>query len=356
MVTLQFLSDTGQSGIHSICIGACLRLRADGYNVGFMKPVGFRVERDADTITDADAKFLKELLGMDDPLSDVNPVFLTPSLITQALGGEGEDLPRKVESAFRRLAAKRDVMVLQGAFTARQGALLKVSGFDIHNLLDTRVVLVDRYDDAYLVDNVLEAQNHFGEKLLGVIYNIVPPLRKSFIEDSVKPYLEQRGIPVLGMMPEDRILKSTSIQDLATTLHAQILSGRDHLGNLIESVMVGAMGPEHSLSFFRKRFNQCIITGGDRADLQLAALEANAKCIVLSGNLYPSSIVLAKSEEMGVPMLLVEEDTLTAAEKAELLIRTARTHEPRKLERLQELMDIWVDFDRLYRLSGLRPG
>jgi len=331
-----------------------MHLQAEGFKVGFMKPMGFRAIRDEDTVTDVDAKFLKDLLNLEDPLSDMVPVFLTPLLIQQALTGTGEDLPKKVLKSFSSIAENKDAVVLQGALTAPQGALLHLSGYDLNELLDTKVLLVERYDDAFQVDNVLEAQHHFGDKLLGVIFNMIPPLRKSFVDELIRPYLENKGVPLLGSLPEDRVLKSTSIRDLAETLQGQVLTGESHLDDLVENVMVGAMSQEHALSFFRKRFNQVIVTGGDRSDIQLAALEANARCIILSGNLYPSRIIMSKAEEMSIPLILVEDDTLTAAEKAELLIRSARTHETKKLYRLKELMDMYVDFDRIYQLSGLK--
>lgn len=354
MVNLHCLTEVGNSGIHTICIGLCMRLQAAGFKVGFMKPLGFRAVRDNDAVTDVDAKFLKDLLGLEDVLADICPVFLTPHLIQQALSGTGEDLAKKVLMSFSSIAENKDAVVLQGALTAPQGALLHLSGYDLSELLDSKVLLVERYDDAFQVDNVLEAQQHFGDKLLGVIFNMIPPVRKSFVDELIRPYLENKGIPMLGSLPEDRILKSTSIRDLAETLQGQVLTGESHLDDLVENVMVGAMGQEHALSFFRKRFNQVIVTGGDRSDIQLAALEANARCVILSGNLYPSRIILSKAEEMGIPLILVEDDTLTAAEKTELLIRSARTHETKKLERLKELMDMYVDFERLYQLSGLR--
>ncbi len=353
MINLHCLTEVGNSGIHTICIGICMRLQADGFKVGFMKPVGFRAMRDEEAVTDVDAKFLRDLLGLEDSLTDMCPVFLTPHIIQQALSGAGEDLPAKVKTSYDNLAKDKDALVLQGALTAPQGALLHLSGYDLNHLLDSHVVLVERYDDAFQVDNVLEAQHHFGDRLLGVIFNMIPPLRKSFVDELIRPYLEGKGIPMLGGLPEDRILKSTSIRDLAETLQGQVLTGENHLDDLVENVMVGAMSQEHALSFFRKRFNQVIVTGGDRSDIQLAALEANARCIILSGNLYPSRIIMSKAEEMSVPLILVEDDTLTAAEKAELLIRSARTHEAKKLERLKELMDMYVDFDRMYKLGGM---
>ena len=49
--------------------------------------------------------------------------------------------------------------------------------------------------------------------------------------------------------------------------------------------MLGAMGAELALKFFRTKPDKIVITGGDRADIQLAALETDTKCLVLTGNL-----------------------------------------------------------------------
>ena len=38
-------------------------------------------------------------------------------------------------------------------------------------------------------------------------------------------------------------------------------------------MLVGAMSVESALSYFRRKPNKAVITGGDRADIQLAALE-----------------------------------------------------------------------------------
>ena len=85
----------------------------------------------------------------------------------------------------------------------------------------------------------------------------------------------------------------------------------------------------------------------------LAAMEAKARCLILTGNLYPSSIILGKAEELGIPVVMVGMDTFSTAERADMIIRSARTHEVKKLERLQELIDCCVDLPRLRQLTGI---
>jgi len=143
------------------------------------------------------------------------------------------------------------------------------------------------------------------------------------------------------------------VGDLAELLDGRVLSGEANLDNLVEDIVVGAMGQEHALSLFRKHHNLCVVTGGDRSDIQLAAMEAKARCLLLTGNLYPSSIILGKAEEMGIPVIMVGTDTFTTAERADSIIKSARTHEAKKLVKLQELISCCMNLPRLRELTGL---
>jgi hypothetical protein len=354
MKVLYFVSEEGFSGIHTLCIGMCMRLKKEGFKLGFMKPLGNRYFKEEDLVTDGDAYFLWKTLELEDNIKDICPVLLTPHLVREALSEGRQDYLKKVKVAFGRISEGKDVVVIQGPLTARQGEFLGLSAYKLSRELNVPVILVEKYDDAFFADNVLYAKEVFAQSLLGVIYNIVPPLRQTFLEEFLRPFLENAGIPVLGIIPEDRLLKSVSIRELIRSINGELLCGEEALDKLVEGVIVGAMSQEHAISFFRKRKNHCVVTGGDRSDIQLAALESSAACLVLSGNLYPSPIIIGRADEMGIPVIMVPDDTLSVAEKAEVVIRTARSHEPKKLERIGELLDIYVDMERLYRLSGLR--
>ncbi len=355
MKTVYLISEQGFSGLHTLSLGLCLRLKRDGFKVGFIKPLGNLYQKEGDLVTDADTSFLLETLGLDEELKDACPLILTPQLINNALVGERQDYLSIVKEAFGRVSEGKDIVLIQSSMSARQGAFLGLSGYDLARELGTKVVMVERFNDSLMADNALHAQSILGDLLQGVIFNMVSPGRQSFVHDMLSKYLEETAhLPVLGMIPEDRMLRSITIRELAASLHGEVLSGDEALDNLVEGVVVGAMGPEHAISVFRKRRGECVVTGGDRSDIQLAALEANLPCLILSGHLYPSPIILGKADEMGVPVILVNDDTLTAAEKTDMLIKTARTRGEKKMDRLSELMNMYVDVDRLYHLIGLK--
>src|SRR5690606_26950317 len=133
----------------------------------------------------------------------------------------------------------------------------------------------------------------------------------SHIENHIIKYLNSAKINVFGCVTSERLLSSVSIREMAKHLEGTILSATYKQDELVESFMLGAMGAELALKFFREKPDKAVITGGDRADIQLAALETDTKCLILTGNFSPSSIVVGRAEELGVPLLLVKYDTLT---------------------------------------------
>ena len=353
MVCIYFTSEVGLSGLHTLCIGLGRRFREENLTVGYIKPVGHRYFTVEGQVTDEDAAFMRQTLELKEDLADICPVVLTPQLVNTAYMEGASGLLERVMSAFARVSEGKDVVLVQGAYTSLQGRFMGLSAYQLAPLFKARVILVERFDDAFQADNVLAARDDFGESLVGVIYNIIPPNRESFVADILAPSLEKLGIAVLGKIPADRLLNSINVGDLAELLDGRVLAGEANLDNLVEDIVVGAMSQEHAMSVFRKFRNLCVVTGGDRSDIMLAAMEAKARCLILTGNLYPSSIILGKAEEMGIPVVMVGMDTFSTAERADMIIRSARTHEVKKLERLQELIDCCVDLPRLRQLTGI---
>ena len=52
-----------------------------------------------------------------------------------------------------------------------------------------------------------------------------------------------------------------------------------------------------------------VVTGADRTDIQLAALEASTQCLILTGAGEPLPQLVNRADELEVPLLKVEQDT-----------------------------------------------
>ncbi len=341
---------TGKSGI-AVALASVLADR--GMDVGYFKPYGTMPVVVDGLTTDEDALYVNRTLPRPSDVGDVCPVVRTQGLIERVLRGEAVDGIGGVLEAWQRCSEGRDVMVIEGPTEPVQGACVGLALTDVVRLFDAKVLLVDRPRPTDLPEDALAVSRQLGEDLAGLLLNGVHESRLPVARDRILPFLESRGIRTLGAIPFDPALGSVTVREIVEALDAVVITAEDRLDDTVEAFMVGAMGQEKALRFFRRKANKAVITGGDRADVQLAALETSTRCIVLTGNLPPDPFVATRAEELGVPMLMVDTDTLTAVERMEMLLGRVHLHDPVKAARIRAMLEKDCDLERLFRAAQL---
>lgn len=341
---------SGKSGV-VLCLG--IKLKEQGLQVGFMKPLSTLPAKMEGVSIDEDAYFTWKSLECDYPLELVSPVALSSRFIEDSLQEKAGQRSGSVSAAFDKISKDKDVVLLEGAGCLHQGRLLGMSAPEAAKQLNAEVLLVAKAQSDLIVDEILMAKDVFGNRLDGVIFNSVPHNYMDTCEELIIPTLAKEGISVFGSIPEDKILLAVTVAEIAEHLNGEVLCAKEKSDELVEAFMVGAMAQEHALRYFRLKKNKAVITGGDRADIQLAALETSTKCLILTGRFQPSPIVLARAEELGVPMILVDTDTYTAVERMDDLLGRVGWYERRKIERMCRLMKTHVRWPDLYKSMGL---
>jgi BioD-like phosphotransacetylase family protein len=350
MPALYVASSESYSGKTLACLALGTRWQRHSYNVGYIKPIGLLPVSVGGEVTDEDAQFVAEHLHLDASPADLCPIVLDPT--TCRLGPE--EARQRVLQAFSHLAEGLDVMLVGGSGAVlSRGAMLDLTGVDTAQLLDAKVLLVGKCESLFDADSILAAQRALEDRLIGVILNLVPPREQDRIWDDVVPCLESHGATVLGLLPRDPILHSVSVKELAEATAGELLCGESAAHELVENFVVGAMGVDRALRYFRRTPRKCVITGGDRSDIQLAALETPTRCLILTGEQRPRHTVLARAQELGVPVVLVSGDTLSTVETIERLLGRLRVREPRKIEHAVEQFEAHLDLAKLDAALGL---
>jgi BioD-like phosphotransacetylase family protein len=357
MKTLYIPSLQSFSGKTAVCLALGRRLQRDGYRVGYFKPLSTQAwEPIPGQTPDEDADFVRRVLGLEEPTEVLVGVRLTPSILRDTLCGcLGRDLLAEVRAAYERVAAGRDIMLLEGGASLREGVGIGLGPADVADALNATVLaVIPFYNEMNLVDDCAVAQLRLGGRLLGVLMNGVPQGSWPFIQDVARPCLEGRGIRVLGVLPRDERLRAISVGELAQVLGAEFLTLPERSDVLVENLVVGAMGVDQALPRIRRvPAPKAVITGGDRADIQWAALETGVACLILTGHLRPQPEVLRRAEELGIPVLLARQNTLETVEAIERVFGKTRLAQPEKLARFEALMAEHFDFARLYQELGI---
>ena len=354
MKAIYLASSTPFVGKNVVSVGLAHHLTRAGRKVGYFKPFGpFPIEYEG-AEADADAVFFKRNLGLDDRVEDICPVVITSETQADMLRGADLNAKERVMSAFERVCAGKDVVLCVGLGGLCTGQAAGFCTLDFVEAVDADVLMIDRYRYTFeSLDGILCAHGMFGDRLKGVIYNRVKESLLSEVENAARPFIESRGIRVLGALPDDPVIGALPVREIGTALDARILCGSAGLDELIEGFTIGAMNVEAAVRYFRRCNRRAVITGGDRVDVQLAAIEARVNCLILTGDLYPNERIITRAEESGTPLLLVSHDTATTIRICEDLSQRMSLNSERKLDRIREMCDKYIDFQRFIEALGL---
>ena len=157
----------------------------------------------------------------------------------------------------------------------------------------------------------------------------------------------------MGLIPQDRILNSISVREIAKRLNAEVLCCSEHLDWMVETLSIGAMNVNSALGYFRQRENMAVVTGGDRTELQMAALETSTHCLILTGRIPPKELIIERAESLEIPVLSVDTDTLTTVEVVDSAFGKVPLQEEIKVKQIKNLMKQHFDIDRLLKYLGL---
>jgi BioD-like phosphotransacetylase family protein len=347
-------STEAYSGKSGSILGIAKCLREKGLDIAYGKPLGTDWNDRQITALDEDVQFVAEVLRL--PPERLQPRILRLDEMTIQKRVRGEDQTNYQESLKKHYLQMQgvDLVLLEGPANLEEGTLFDLSLAQIAEVVNAKVLLVARFHSLLVAGALLSARQRLGDRLLGALINDIPEDRFEDIETTLRPFLEQRGVPIFGLLPRNALLRSVSVRELAHQLNAEVLCRADRLDLMVESLSIGAMNVNSALKYFRKGRNMAVVTGGDRTDIQLAALETSTHCLILTGQTPPSTAILSRAEDLEIPILSVDLDTLATVEIVDRAFGQVRMHEPMKVECMYQLMAQYVDAERLLSDLGLK--
>ncbi|KGG16481.1 MULTISPECIES: phosphotransacetylase family protein [unclassified Prochlorococcus] len=342
------------SGKSALTLGIARHLKSCNIPVRFGKPLATSLEFDSENnlsppFIDDDVRFIGSIIGLSEDNLIPSVDFIAPISAEKRLAESCLDpldgftlLKNKLNDSFKGLN------ILEAAGTINEGLLYGLSLAQLAKDFDAKVLLVHLWKDSRSVDSLLAAKKELGETLLGVVLNAVTPDEVKDLEHNVVPALRKLGVDVFGVMPRSPLLRSVTVEELVRRLDARVICCSERLELMVETLSIGAMSVNSAMEFFRKRRNMAVVTGADRTDIQLAALEASTQCLILTGAGEPLPQLINRAEELEVPLLKVDTDTLSTVEVIEHAFGHVRLHESVKASYAFRLVDEHCDLERLF--------
>jgi BioD-like phosphotransacetylase family protein len=348
MIPIFIASNTGYSGRTFVSLGLAMKLIDEGYKVGYIKPVGKVPVKKNRGVYDADALFIKDTLGLGEALDVISPYVQTYESQTLLFEGSLKDVKKQVLAAFKSLRGK-DFVIIGGASDFFEGSLLGMNALSLLEDMKARLLMVEPWRGEATADSLFGAAKLLGDRFGGGVINKVPVNTMDHVNETVRPFLEKKGVKVFGVFARDRELESATVRQLNEILHGTVVCCETGLDEYVENYLIGAMDVDSALNYFRRIPNKAVITGAYRSDIQLAAMETSTKCIILTGGLPTNDVVIGKAQAKGIPIISVADDTFTTIDKIEISMGKTSIREKRKVERVKDLMATGFDLKRFLK-------
>lgn len=288
------------------------------------------------------------------------------SLIAQ---GRYDNVLDKIIQKYKVLESQCDfILCISSDFEGAGSAFEFDVNADIaHNLGCPVLILGNAFerDTESVVNSVHIAMDLFSKndcQILGVIVNRAQPDKIAELLDALEARVPQ-GQLVPAVIPENKILNSLTLKEIAQNLNAEVLYGQEQLANQAFHYLVVAMQLQHYLP--RLRDNALIITPGDRGDVILSALQAHQSenypqiaGILLTTGLKPAPSVKRLLDGLPglVPILSVELDTYETATRLGSMHAYITADNQAKIALSLKMFEAFVDVKTLERqISTIQP-
>jgi len=334
-----------------LSIGLIQYLQNQGKKVAYFKPIGIPKAAFSNK-ADVDVGFiqnsvLKEVI----PYDITSPVSIPDSYYIDLIDRDiKEDYLDKIKKAYEVISKDFDYVIIEGAPSIRKFIRVGIDDISIaQNLGIEELIVVNCESSDRCIDNLYFTKNYFdyrNMKIKGIIFNLIDHEYIARIEELEENNIKRYGIPVLGIVEKSYVLYSPRVLEILGSIGGELLNegATSGLNNNVEHYIIGAMNVQAALKYLRQVKNFAFITGGDRSDLILAALNEDVAVIILTGYIIPDTKIITAATEKGVPIILSPSDTYTTMRNIDRIKPGLQSDE---IQIIHDLIEKSLDWDKI---------
>ncbi|MEX2381078.1 MAG: AAA family ATPase [Opitutales bacterium] len=355
-----FIAATRQNdGKTTTCLGLFAALQALFPRVGFIKPIGQRfIEVEGHKI-DEDSILLDKIYDVHVPIDSMSPVAVDHTFTRRYLADPERcigPLISRICHAFDRVSWEKDFTIIEGTGHAGVGSVFDLSNARVARLLNAKAIIVSRGGIGRPIDEIAMNKALFdkeGVEVVGAILNKVHPEKLETVKKYAGLGLERLGVPLLGVLPDHKILSAPNLYQVAEEIDGRWINGKSYgLNERIHHFVIGTMTAKGMLDYLKP--GVLIITAGDREDILLAAIanvgisgKKGISGIILTRDIMPHPRLMELLAQTNISVISVSQDSyLVASQIAGMTIKT-QPQDDDKIPLIKRLILENVDIKRL---------
>ena len=310
-------------GKTTTCLGLYGALQTIFPRVGFIKPVGQRFVSVQGAQVDEDSFLFDTIYNVRVPIQSMSPVTIDPTFTRRYLKNPNELLPElknQICRAFDRVSWEKDFTLIEGTGHAGVGSVFDLSNASVAKLLKSPVILVCPGGIGRPIDEIALNKALFdkaGVEVIGAILNKIEPDKIDYVREYAGIGLQRLGVPLLGLLPVEKILTAPNLTQIAEDIEGQWLNGRKGCAKQrVHRVIIGAMTAKGIVDYLTP--GTLIITPGDRDDIILAAISSARLAggttiagLILTNNIQPHPKLVELLAQTDIPVIAAKGESYT---------------------------------------------
>jgi len=309
-----------------LSIGIIQKLQNEGKKVTYFKPIGVpkgafsnKADHDVGFILDA-------VLKSSMPYDIVSPLSIPESYYLDLVDtAKKEEYLSKIKSAYEKNCEGMDYIVIEGSANIRKFIRVGLDDVTIAQALGINdLIYIEKVSSDKSIDNFFFTKKYFDFRNVnfkGIIFNKIRFEYIPRIKELADDHITKFNIPIIGIIETRHELWAARVMEIQASIGGEFINEQASAGlnNNVENYIIGAMNVQPALKYLRQVNNAAVVTGGDRTDLAIAALETDCSCLILTGFIQPDLSVITKANEKGIPIILSPSDTYTTIRNMENL-------------------------------------
>ena len=347
-------------GKTTTCLGLYAALQSIYPRVGFIKPVGQRFVNVQGTQVDEDSFLLDTIYNVRVPIQSMSPVTIDATFTRRYLKNPGQLLPElkdKICRVFDRVSWEKDFTLIEGTGHAGVGSVFDLSNASVAKLLKSPVILVCPGGIGRPVDEIALNKALFdkaGVEVIGAILNKIEPDKIDIVREYAGLGLQRLGVPLLGVLPIEKILSAPNLTQIAEDIEGQWLNGRKGGSKQrVHRVIVGAMTAKGIVDYLTP--GTLIITPGDRDDIILAAVSSarlsggstTIAGLILTNDIQPHPKLAELLAQTDIPVIAAKGESYTVTSTINRMTVKTQPQDTDKIPIIKNLITQNVDLEML---------
>lgn len=356
-----FIGATGQNvGKTTVCLGLIALLQKKYNPIGFIKPVGQRhVTTETGIAVDKDVVLFKKHFHLHSDYPEMSPIIFPSGFTRDFLDGKFQcvDFEKKIINAYKKVSKESEFTIVEGTGHIGVGSITDLNNAKVAKILGLDVVLISSggigkaFDELALNINMLQS---FGVKIRGVILNRVLMEKRDMVKKYMKKALDKLGIPLLGCVPFDHFLSTSSMKDYETLFKTELISGFPYRYHHFEKIHFVATSAKVSKDNIPD--NQLIITSSAREDVIKALIERYKKQkdksfevgLILTGKTLPKESIIQKLKKTLIPVIYTNCEHYEAMQMISQHTSKILNEDVDKVYRAIHLIEKYINLDLIY--------